>query len=140
MTPRSYFFSIACACLPTLAFANSEATAPGLPAGTFLQAFFGLGLIVALLVGLAWFARKLTGGQIFGQGGMRIVGGIALGPRERLVLVEVGEEWLVIGIVPGQIRTLHRLPKGSLAEPPPGADKPFAQWLKQVTERRGHAS
>ena len=43
---------------------------------------------------------------------MKIVGGVALGPRERIVLLEVGEEWLVIGVVPGQIRTLHRMVKG----------------------------
>lgn len=43
---------------------------------------------------------------------MKVVGGVALGPRERIVLLEIGDEWLVIGIVPGQIRTLHRLAKG----------------------------
>jgi len=72
---------------------------------------------------------------------MRILGGVSLGPRERIVLIEVGDAWLVIGIVPGQIRTLHTLPKGDAAADgfSPGADKPFAQWLKQIGERRGDA-
>ncbi len=140
MSARPVFLLLMSALSPALAFANTEGAAPGLSSGTFMQAFFGLILIVALIVGLAWFARKLTGGQAFGQGGLKIVGGVALGPRERLVLVEVGDEWLVVGIVPGQIRTLHRLPKGSLAEMAPAVDKPFAHWLKQVTERRRDAS
>lgn len=94
--------------------------------------------IVALLLGVVWLARKLSGGKGFGQGGMRVLGGVALGPRERLVLVEVGDTWLVIGLVPGQIRTLHRLPKGSSAAPAPAtpAEANFAHWLKNISERR----
>lgn len=122
------------------AFAEA-AEAPGVSAGTYAQAILALALIVGLLVGTAWLARKVSGGKGFGQGGMRIVGGVALGPRERIVLVEAGDTWLVVGIVPGQIRTLHTMPKGDpLPEGlPPAADKPFAQWLKQVMERRGNA-
>ncbi len=96
--------------------------------------------VIGLLLGAAWLARKVSGGKGFGQGGMKVIGGIALGPRERVVLVEVGETWLVIGIVPGQIRTLHQLPKGSTGESSSPiscqGDAPFAQWLKSVTERR----
>lgn len=119
----------------------AEAVAPAVSAGTYLQAALALSLIVALLVGTAWLARKVSGGKGFGQGGMKVVGGVALGPRERIVLLEVGDEWLVVGIVPGQIRTLHRLQKGAAL---PGdslatsADKPFSQWLQGIAERRKH--
>lgn len=132
--PRCFAFAAAAAPL----LASAEDAAPGVPAGSFLQAMLALGLIVALLFGLAWLARKISGGKGFGQGGMKVVGGVALGPRERIVLVEVGETWLVVGIVPGQIRTLHTLPKG--VSPMEGSDPagvtPFAQWLKQIKERR----
>jgi len=141
--PKRLFFLLAClTCLTPSAFAAGEATTPGVSSGSFIQAFFGLLVIVALLVGTAWFARKLTGGRGFGQGGMKIVGGVAIGPRERIVLVEVGEHWLVIGIVPGQIRKLHTLPKGELENFPAFnlAEKPFAQWLKNMTERRNNSN
>lgn len=120
---------------------SAEATNPGLSAGNYVQAVLALLLIVALMIGLAWLARKMTGGQGFGQGGMKIIGGVTLGPRERIVLVEVGETWLVIGIVPGQIRTLHRFPKGAdieLGGLPQPDHKPFASWLKSVAERQNH--
>ena len=140
--PRNSFFLIALLSLLPTAHAAGEtaAASSGLTSSTFLQAFLGLALIIALLGATAWFARKLSIGQHFGQAGMRVIGGIALGPRERLVLVEVGEQWLVIGIVPGQIRTLHRLAKGSLPEGalPAGADKPFAQWLQGIANRQHH--
>lgn len=118
---------------------GADAPTPGVSAGSYLQATLALMLIIGVLLGAAWLARKVTGGKGFGQGGMKVIGGVALGPRERLVLVEVGDTWLVIGLVPGQIRTLHQLPKGShdsLSEPTSeDADTPFKQWLKTVTER-----
>lgn len=123
--------------LPLVAQA-AEAPAAGVSLGTYVQAALALALIVALLAGTAWLARKVSGGKGFGQGGMKVVGGVALGPRERIVLLEVGNEWLVIGIVPGQIRTLHRLEKGTIPDHAVATDKPFAQWLQGVTERRNH--
>ncbi|MGE5384937.1 MAG: flagellar biosynthetic protein FliO [Betaproteobacteria bacterium] len=138
---RPQQFTLAPGLLGLMTSASATEVSAGLPSGTFVQAMFGLLIIVALLAGTAWFARKLTGGQNFGRGGMRVVGGVALGPRERMVLVEVGENWLVVGIVPGQIRTLHVLPKGEMPEDSgSAAEKPFALWLKNVVERRGNAS
>lgn len=121
--------------LPRWAVA-AEAVAPGISAGTYVQAGLALALIVSLLAGAAWLARKVSGGKGFGLGGMRVIGGVALGPRERIVLLEVGEEWLVVGIVPGQIRTLHRLAKGELPAAEAAGPRSFAQWLHSVGERR----
>ena len=112
----------------------------GVSNGTYLQAALALALIVSLLAGTAWLARKVSGGKGFGQSGMKIIGGVVLGPRERIVLVEVGNEWLVVGIVPGQIRTLHRLEKGTLPADTQAtsAEKPFSHWLQAIAERRDH--
>jgi len=124
--------------IPGLALAN-ESAAPGIPASSYLQATLALCFIVALLVGTAWFARKVSGGKGFGQGGMKVLGGVALGARERIVLIEVGDSWLIIGIVPGQIRTLHTMPKGTLPNSEIATpDLPFAQWLKNISERKAN--
>ena len=126
--------------MPLLAAEAAAAPGNGIGAGSYVQALLALLLIVAVLLGTAWLARKVSGGKMFGQGGMKVIGGIALGPRERLVLVEVGETWLVIGIVPGQIRTLHHLPKGSpLPDDLAAASAPsFTTWLQSVSERRNN--
>lgn len=125
------------------AHANEPSTA-GIPTGTYLQATLALLLIIALLFGATWAARKVSGGKMFGQGNMRVISGIALGPRERIVLIEVEDQWLVIGVVPGQIRTLHTLPKGSDtvsgASTRNGTETSFAEWLKSIRERRGNAN
>lgn len=96
----------------------------------------GLTLIIGLLFAGAYLLRKLNGGRSFGHTGpMRIVGGLMISARERIVLLEVGDEWIVVGIVPGQIKTLHTLPKGEL-EAPGKDDRSFSQWLKQIGERK----
>ena len=101
-----------------------------------LQMLLSLILIVGILFVGAYFLRKLNFGKHFGNNGpLRVIGGLMISPRERIILVEVGDSWLVVGVVPGQIKTLHTLPKGELPENLAG-EKPFSQWLKQVTERK----
>lgn len=101
-----------------------------------LQTVLALALVVGVLFLVAYLLRKTNGGRGFGSHGpLRVVGGLMLGPRERVVLVEVGDTWLVVGLVPGQIRTLHTLPKGELKASGEG-DRLFAQWLKQIVERK----
>lgn len=118
----------------------AEPPAATVSTGTYLQAGLALALIVAILGGTAWLARKLSGGKGFGQGIAKVIGGVTLGPRERVVVLEVGNDWLVIGIVPGQIRTLHRLEKGTLPDSTAldAGDKPFAQWLNSVKAKKLH--
>ncbi|MBK7900818.1 MAG: flagellar biosynthetic protein FliO [Azonexus sp.] len=133
---RRLFVSLFLASLTLPAAAQAQAPAPGVGAGTFVQALAALGLIVLLLLALAWVAQRIGGGRAFGTAGMKVVGGLSLGPREKVVLVEVGDTWLVIGVVPGQIRTLHTLPKGETPESSgAGPERPFARWLKEMVER-----
>lgn len=109
---------------------------PGVPAGAMLQMLLALALIIGLLFLGAYLLRRLNGGKAFGATGpLRIVGGLMISPRERIVLLEVGDTWVVVGIVPGQIKTLHTLPKGEL---PAGkeAESRFGFWLKQMSERK----
>lgn len=72
---------------------------------------------------------------------LRVISGAAVGARERVVVVEVGETWLVLGVAPGQVTKLHELPRQSLAAAKETAvpEKNFAAWLKQVVDRRNAA-
>ncbi len=104
-----------------------------------LQTFAVLVLILAAFIGLAWLLRRASGGHGSAGGGpMRIVGGLSLGSRERIVLVEVEDTWLVVGIAPGQVRTLHAMPR-SASPTGPNAGPPFAHWLRRFRERTENA-
>lgn len=114
---RSYAARSICgaaAGLPVLAHA-ADAVTGATGAGALAQAGLGLFAIIALILGLAWLARR-AGLVRHVQGGvMKVVGSTSLGARQRLLLVEVGDTWLVLGVSAGQIRTLHTLPAGSAA-------------------------
>ena len=106
-----------------------------------LQVLLGLGLVLAAVAGSAWLLRRLSPGQIGAGGAVKVIGGVALGPKERLVLVEIGETWLVLGVAPGQVNTLHTLSKpegGALTAvvPSGGGEHVFSVWLKQAMQGR----
>jgi flagellar protein FliO/FliZ len=109
--------------------------------GGMLQVLLGLGLVLAAVAGSAWLLRRFSPGQIGAGGAVKVIGGVALGPKERLVLVEIGETWLVLGVAPGQVNTLHTLakPEGGPFTPdaPSGlGEHGFSTWLKQAMQGR----
>jgi flagellar protein FliO/FliZ len=84
------------------------------------QALLGLLAVLAVIGALAWAARRM---QLPGQGRgalLRQVGGLAVGARERVVVVELGDTWLVLGVTAQSVNTLHTLPRGEM----PAANAP----------------
>jgi flagellar protein FliO/FliZ len=76
-------------------------------AGQLTQLMLGLLVVLAVIVALAWVVRRVQqaaprGGQV-----IDIVSARALGPRDRLVLVQVGDEQVLLGVSPGRITSLH---------------------------------
>jgi flagellar biosynthetic protein FliO len=69
----------------------------GSTTGSLLQTLFALIVVLAVLGALAWFLKRY--GPKAGGGGanLRIVGSLNLGGRERLLVVEVGNQWIVVG-------------------------------------------
>lgn len=109
---------------------------PGVSFASMLQTFAGLALVLALFVGTAWLVHRLNGGRPLagGSGPMRVVGTLPVSPRERILLIEIEDTWLVVAVSPGQMRTLHTQPRGEL---PPGAavnEGQFAHWLQRFRE------
>jgi len=109
------------------AAALAQEAAPALD-GRLGQLLGSLLLVLALVVGLAWLARRLNGGRLAAGRNLRLVGGLSLGSRERIMVVEVGEVQLVLGVAPGRVQTLHVLDK-PLSEAP--APEGFAARLAQ---------
>ncbi|AOK51307.1 flagellar biosynthesis protein FliO [Burkholderia stagnalis] len=95
--------------------------APSLGVGAVLQTLVGLALVIGLVFGCAWLARRF-GFQPAGRGGpLKVVSSVAVGTKERATIVEIGDTWLVLGVAPGNVRLLHTLPAGSAAAMAPDA-------------------
>ncbi len=124
--------------------ANAVAPAPTLQSaapdlgGSALQMALGLIAVLALLLGTLWLLKRLNQPRGVVAGLMRVVGGVAIGPRERVVILELGNSWLVLGVAPGQVTTLAEIPRQEL---PSAAKVPtvgeFPGWLRQIIEGRG---
>ncbi len=89
---------------------------PSLGFGAVLQTIVGLVVVIGLVFGFAWLARRFglqPGGS---RGGLvKTVGGASLGGKERVTVVEIGDTWLVLGAAPGNVRLLHSMPAGSVS-------------------------
>lgn len=76
-----------------------------------VQVFLGLMLVLAIIFSLAWLAKRMhfMPNNLQAQGVMRPLASLQLGPKERLMLVEVGQEQLLIGVTSQQISLIHQL-------------------------------
>ncbi|KAB0506239.1 flagellar biosynthetic protein FliO [Pseudomonas lini] len=79
-------------------------------AGQLTQLVFGLVLVLGLIFFLAWLLRRVQQAGPAGKGQViELIGSRALGPRDRLMLVQVGNEQILLGLSPGTITALHVL-------------------------------
>ncbi len=89
--------------------------------------------VLALIPIAVWMMKRLGAGTTATTAGLRVVAQLQLGQRERLVIVEAGERWLVLGVTPSSINRVGTLPKGELPATP-AAQAPFAALLHKATQ------
>ncbi len=123
------------ACLAAATPTATPTAAPGSLGGQLAQMIFGLLLVVGLIFFLAWLLRRLQSTAVKGGQVIEIVGSRAIGPRDRLLLVQVGKEQILIGHTPGSIEALH-----VLAEPvqvPENARQATPEFAQRLMELMG---
>ena len=80
--------------------------------GSYLmQLVLGLLVVILCIVALAWFTKKMNRFHSITDDSLKVITGISMGTREKIVLLQVGEEQLLIGVSPGRINKLHVLSK-----------------------------
>ena len=110
-------------------------------AGNYLQMFFGLFIVVGLIFGMAWFMRRMGKMHGMSTADLKVMGGVSVGQRERVVLLQAGETQLLIGVAPGEIRTLHVLDKPITLNTPVAARGAagFAEKLHAAIKNKGQS-
>ncbi|MCH1556928.1 MAG: flagellar biosynthetic protein FliO [Pseudomonadales bacterium] len=71
-----------------------------------MQSFAGLVIVIGLILILAMLFRRFGDQGLGTPGNMRVIGGLNVGQRERLVLVQVGEKQILLGVAPGSVRSV----------------------------------
>ena len=106
--------------------ASAVEPVPSFAAAGLLQAGFGLAVVIGLIFLFAWVVRRF-GLQPSGSGRLlKVVSSVMVGQRERVVVVEIGDAWLVLGVAAGQVRALHTMPAGKLPDAQPPSLAAFA--------------
>lgn len=110
--------------------------------GSLLQTILALVLVLGLLLGLAWFLKRYGPRAMGASANVKLVGALNIGGRERIMVVEVGDQWIVVGASPGRVNALATMPRqegaeaqATLAAHTPGAAS-FGDWLKNTIDKR----
>jgi len=128
---------------PATTAATVPATAPVVSSalsgigGQLLQLVLGLLLVVGLIFVLAWLMRRVQRAGPAGNQVIELVGSRALGPRDRLVLVQVGNEQVLLGVSPGSITALHVMNEPVQVPETQNTTPEFARRLMDVLGNKG---
>ncbi|NOS94865.1 MAG: flagellar biosynthetic protein FliO [Methylotenera sp.] len=90
----------------------AEAVAPT-PTSGILKMLFGLVVVLAVMALVTWALKRMMPGIGGQQSAVRIVGGVSVGSRERIVVLEVAGRWLVVGVAPGRVNAIANLDIGA---------------------------
>ncbi|EJM10866.1 flagellar biosynthetic protein FliO [Pseudomonas sp. GM21] len=119
----------------TAAAAAAPAVSSGV-AGQLTQLVFGLLLVLGLIFFLAWMLRRVQQAGPAGKGQViELIGSRALGPRDRLMLVQVGNEQILLGLSPGTITALHVLKEP--VQVPGASEKATPEFAQRLLEMLG---
>jgi flagellar protein FliO/FliZ len=120
-------------------FAAPAASSAHSTGGGLAEVTLALLAVVALIAGLAWLAKRMRGFGAVGGGRDRIqvLSNQVLGPKERCVLIRIGETDILIGVAQGQVNPLHVFPAGANTEAPaaPPASGPKLPNFKELLMR-----
>lgn len=72
----------------------------GDPAAVVSKVVMGLVVVTALIFALGWGVKRLGLAGLNGQKNMRVISSLAVGGRERVVLIDVAGEKILLGIAP----------------------------------------
>jgi len=111
--------------------------------GMLMQTIFALLLVLGLLAALAWAAKRWGPRLTGNSANLRLVGALNIGGRERIMVVEVGNQWIVVGASPGRVNALATMPRqeaGVQSDATLAADTlpvtNFSDWLKNTIDKR----
>ncbi|WP_461516059.1 flagellar biosynthetic protein FliO [Porticoccus sp.] len=88
--------------------ATAPSSAPNLFSASYVfQVIGSLLLVFGCIVGLLFLLKRVNSFSSVGASPLRVLGSARLGTREKVVLLQAGEQQLLVGVATGGVRTLH---------------------------------
>ena len=124
--------------VPALAQEAAPAVSPSsLFTGDYLLQVVGSFVVVILLLIAVLVMLKRFNGVSSSMGGdMRVVASVGVGQRERAVLLQVGEQQVLLGVGPGNVRKLHVFDEPAVTSTSPSTPS-FSEVWKVATGKAG---
>ncbi|MEP8957052.1 flagellar type III secretion system protein FliO [Escherichia coli] len=124
--------------MKTQATMSQPSAVPGSPLLQVSGALFG---IIAFILIAAWLAKRFgLAGKTAGTRGLKVSASTTLGPRERVVIVDVEDARLVLGITASNINVLHKLPPAPVTgDERVEAPADFQSVMKSLLKRSGRS-
>ncbi|MEM8983216.1 MAG: flagellar biosynthetic protein FliO [Pseudomonadota bacterium] len=122
------------------AVSNSEPAESAIGAGvpSWISIAGNLFMLLALIVAAAWILRRLTSVQRGNGSIIRVLAAQSLGARDRLLIIDVAGQQLVVAQTPQGLSTLHAPVQPLLAQPADEVPVRFAERLAEAL--RGKAT
>lgn len=118
------------------------ATMPSLVTGSsVLHMFLALLLVLAVIGVIAWLLKRIGIGAGNQSNLIKVVAAAAVGQRERIVIIEIANAWLVLGVASGNINLLHQMEKMAIKIPSDQSNAEeandfFAQLQKNIKKQK----
>jgi flagellar protein FliO/FliZ len=112
------------AAIATFAFADVARAAPTVDMSDLSSVVLSLALVVAFIFAAAWVVRRTPFGVGRGNGPLKVLAALPLGPRERLLLVAARGEELLIAVSPAGVFNVGTPAQGSAATLRPTTPEP----------------
>lgn len=100
-----------------------------------LQVLLGLLFVLGLVFAAAWLMRRVGQGTFTAGNQIKVMAAMPLGTRERVVLVDVGGQQLLLGITATSINTLHTFDEPVITAPDKAPVGDFASKIREVMAR-----
>jgi flagellar protein FliO/FliZ len=72
-----------------------------------MRVISGLLLVLLIIIMLSWLVKRMQGANLSSSKGFQSIASITLGPKERVMLLKVGERYLLMGVGAGSITLLY---------------------------------
>ncbi len=106
---KLFFLALLLSC-NTAAYAETVGATPINPVISLLK----MSVALTLVLGILWFCsrilKKFHAPNLQAKSGLKLVSTYNLGQREKLLVMQVGDEQLLLGVTSASISTLHVLP------------------------------
>lgn len=135
MNLKAYAVSAGCLAGTVARSATAPAAATGAGTSAFaslLQTSLSLLVVLAVILALAWVAKRLKLTPLHRSAELSVLADVAVGPKERVVLLKVGSRQALVGVGSDGVRGLSLLETSVEIRPAAEVETGFAARLAEA--------